>query len=172
MTLDEALTGKEIPEEIKRAQTLLDIPYLSFEGDIRTGQLVIHAELAKEVELIFKELLKCKFPIEKMIPVVAFNWDDDASMAANNTSGFNYRTILGTMRFSHHATGRAIDINPFLNPYERGPFIAPPGAIYDTKIPGTTTEEIAELFKNRGWEWGGNWTTRKDWQHFEKPATN
>ena len=169
MTLEESLAGKDIPEEIKRAQVLLDIPYLSFEEDIRTGQLVIHIDLVKEIELIFKELLERKFPIEKMVPVAVFNWNDNTSMAANNTSGFNYRTIFGTMRFSHHATGRAIDINPALNPYVRGVFIAPPGAVYDTKVRGTVTEEIAELFKKRGWEWGGDWTLRKDWQHFEKP---
>ena len=167
MTLEESLAGKDIPEEIKRAQVLLDIPYLSFEEDIRTGQLVIHIDLVKEIELIFKELLERKFPIEKMVPVAVFNWNDNTSMAANNTSGFNYRTIFGTMRFSHHATGRAIDINPALNPYVRGVFIAPPGAVYDTKVRGTVTEEIAELFKKRGWEWGGDWTPasgRQDYQ--------
>lgn len=172
MTLDEALVGKDIPQEIKQEQTLLDIPYASFEGDVRTGQLLIHIDLAEEARSIFEELCERKFPIEKMIPVVAFNWNDDASMAANNTSGFNYRTIFGTMKFSQHATGRAIDINPALNPYIRGFFVAPPGASYDTTIPGTITEEIAELFKTRGWEWGGDWTTWKDWQHFEKPKKN
>ena len=90
-------------------------------------------------------------------------------MLANNTSAFNYRTIAGTTRLSNHATGRAIDINPMLNPFMRDAYVAPSGATYDTKISGTVTEKIAEIFKSRGWSWGGDWTDRKDWQHFERP---
>ncbi len=169
MSLEEALTGREIPANIREPQTLLDIPFLSFDGEKKVGQLVIHTDLAGDIKEIFQELLLRGFPIEKMIPVVAYDWDDDASMVANNTSAFNYRPIAGTTRLSHHATGRAIDINPVLNPYMRDTVVAPQGAVYDTKIPGTITEEIAELFKTRGWEWGGEWTTLKDYQHFEKP---
>ena len=47
-----------------------------------------------------------------------FGGDDDRSMAADNTSGFNCRGATGdTNSWSQHAYGLAIDLNPFENPY-------------------------------------------------------
>ena len=43
--------------------------------------------------------------------------DDDRSMAANNTSGYNCRRVAGSASWSEHAYGAAIDINPVQNPY-------------------------------------------------------
>ena len=43
--------------------------------------------------------------------------DDELSMEDNNTSAFNCREIPGTGPWSQHAFGRAIDLNPLLNPY-------------------------------------------------------
>jgi hypothetical protein len=171
MSLDEALAGKEIPKEIKNILALVSVPYLSFDGKICEGQLVVHAEVAQEVREIFEKLLAAQFPIKQVVPVVAYGWDDDASMAANNTSAFNYRLIFGTDRLSNHSYGRAIDINPVQNPYEqRGGATVPPGARYDIVQAGTITPQIAAVFKSYGWQWGGEWNERKDWQHFEKPA--
>lgn len=170
MSLDEALAGKDIPDDIKKQLALITVPYLSFDGTTAEGQLVVHAEVAEEAREIFKKLFEMQFPIARMVPVVAYDWDDDASMAANNTSAFNYRVIFGTDRLSNHSYGRAIDINPVQNPYQqRGGATVPPGARYDPSQPGTVTTTVAELFKSCGWQWGGEWKERKDWQHFEKP---
>ena len=107
-----------------------------------------------------------------MIPVAAFNWDDDASMTNNNTSAFNYRFIYKTNSLSNHAYGRAIDINPVQNPYILSDgTVMPEGAEYNLATLGTITFAIAKIFKSRGWEWGGDWLRVKDWQHFEKPNT-
>lgn len=172
MTLEEALKGKPIPREITDTLELVTVPYISFAGSIEEGQLVVHTDLVKDVYAIFPRLADMGFPIEKMIPVVAYGWDDDVSMAANNTSAFNYRPIAGTVRMSQHAYGRAIDINPVQNPYVgTDGVIAPPGAVYDTAVRGTITAEVASLFTSRGWGWGGDWTDRKDWQHFQKPQS-
>lgn len=170
MTLDEALVGKEIPEEIKKNLTLLDVGFFSFGGEVEKGQLVVHSSLAEEVQEIFKELLEIKFPIQQIVPVVVYGWDDDASMATNNTSAFNYRLIFGTDRLSNHSYGRAIDINPVQNPYIlQDGTVLPFGAVYDPAQLGTVTVEVANLFKSYGWDWGGDWQDKKDWQHFEKP---
>lgn len=170
MTLDEALAGKEIPKDISDKLTLIAVPFLSFESEVCEGELVVHADLAEEVKEIFNTLFEKRFPIERMVPVVMYGWDDDASMAANNSSAFNYRFIAGTDRLSNHSFGRAIDINPFQNPYtQRDGKVVPDGAQYDPTQPGTVTEDIAAVFKSRGWQWGGDWQDRKDWQHFEKP---
>lgn len=169
MTLEEALARKEIPNEIKNNLVLTDIPYFSFDREIRNGQLVVHKEVADEVREIFKKLLEKQFPIQQIVPIVAYNWNDSVSMSANNTSAFNYRFIHGTNRLSYHSYGRAIDINPAINPYiQNDGIIVPLGVHYDPTRPGTITAEVASLFKSRGWEWGGDWKTEKDWQHFQK----
>ncbi len=172
MSLDKDLAAKEIPDEIRTSLVVVSVPHFSFEKEIREGRLIVHIDIADEVQDIFKELLETRFPIAQIIPVAAYGWDDDASMAANNTSAFNYRVISGTNRLSNHSYGRAIDINPIQNPYtQRDGAVVPSGARYDLAQPGTITSEIALLFKSRGWQWGGDWIERKDWQHFEKPKT-
>lgn len=171
MSLGEALAGKEIPNEIKKELTLISVPFFSFGGEGQEGQLVVHAGIAGEVQEIFKKLAERQFPIQQIVPVVAYGWDDNASMAANNTSAFNYRAIAGTDRLSNHSYGRAIDINPVQNPYtQRDGLVVPLGACYDPAQKGTITTEVASLFKSYGWDWGGDWKERKDWQHFEKPS--
>ncbi len=170
MTLEEALHGKEIPQEIRNAVTLVTVPYFSFSEMLGEGQLVVHTDLADEVEKIFTALRVMQFPIYHMVPIVAYGWNDDVSMAANNTSAFNYRVIAGTNRISHHAYGRALDINPVQNPYVGvDGSVTPLGAVYDQAQRGTITNDVVSLFKSYGWEWGGDWTDRKDWQHFQKP---
>jgi hypothetical protein len=135
------------------------------------GQLVVHRELEREVREIFREILLARFPLETMIPVVAFGWSDEASMEANNCSAFNYRLKVGKNNLSAHATGRAIDINPRQNPYIRGDLTLPPGAQYNVDAPGTLLANgaVVRAFESRGWTWGGRWTTLLDYHHFEKP---
>ena len=85
----------------------------------------MHEDLVADVEAIFTELRRLGYPIEKMRTVDHYPAaDDQLSMEDNNTSAFNCRDIPGTDRWSEHAYGRAIDINPLLNPYvpARAPF--------------------------------------------------
>ena len=168
LNLDAALAGKDIPSEIKKALALVEVPYLSFEREVRRGQLVVHSAIAGEVRHIFMQLFERRFPIARIVPIVVYGWDDAVSMSANNTSAFNYRFIHGTHRLSNHSYGLAIDINPALNPYTQSDgVVVPSGARYDPQEPGTITKDIASLFKAQSWEWGGDWT-RKDWQHFQR----
>lgn len=171
MTLDEALSEKTIPRAIRKSQDILTVEHLGFDGKSREGQLVLHRGLTQSVATIFAELFRMDFPIEKVIPIVEYGWDDDASMADNNTSAFNYRTIAGTNRLSHHAVGRAIDINPMQNPHiSRKGMIFPPKGTYDVSAPGTVVKNgpVVKLFKRHGFSWGGDWNSLKDYQHFEK----
>jgi len=172
MTIEEALRGKEIPAHIRQSLALLDLEYRGFDGVPRIGQMVVHCDLADEVRAIFLEIRAADFPIAAMVPVVVHDWSDDASMAANNSSAFNYRVAVGKTNLSQHAYGRAIDINPLQNPYIKGDLILPPGAVYDPAVPGTLLAQgpVVAAFEKRGWTWGGRWTTLHDWHHFEKPA--
>lgn len=170
LSLAEALGEQVIPEHIKKDLSLVDVRYYAFDGKLHQGQIVIHSSLREDVVNIFREIEKDRFPIAKVIPVSRYAFSDDKSMEDNNTSAFNYRTIDGTDKLSNHALGRAIDINPFINPFIKKGKTKPSGAKYDPKVPGTITKDspLARLFKKQGWQWGGDWKSSKDYQHFEK----
>ena len=169
-TLDEALTGVEIPRNIKKDLCIVSVKYYSFDGKLHEGQLVIFKDLKTDIISIFNELEKEKFPVAKIIPVVAYNWSDSASMEDNNTSAFNYRLVKGTDRLSNHALGKAIDINPQLNPQIKKDEVLPVNGSYEPGKPGTITKNsiVVNAFKKKGWVWGGEWESSKDYQHFEK----
>lgn len=172
--LEEALVGIEIPPEIRSNLALVEIPHVSFDGNSYNGQLVLHSTLAGEAQKIFSELFGIGFPIQKMIPVAYYNWDDEASMQDNNTSAFNYRKILATEHLSYHSVGRAIDINPMQNPYyAKNGKVYPVGALYNPVTQGTLTaqSEVVSIFKKYGWTWLGERKENSDYQHFEKVAS-
>lgn len=70
---------------------LLRLSYITFAGTTATGELIVAAVLADVVVAVFAELYRLRFPIRSMQTVEAFGADDDASMAADNTSAFNCR---------------------------------------------------------------------------------
>lgn len=171
-SLAEALEGTTAPHQIISALALIDVPYIDFEGKSQKGQLVVHEALAEEIAEIFSKLHAAGFPIAKIVPIAAYDWDDEASMADNNTSAFNYREILGTGRLSNHSYGRAIDINPLLNPYHAyDGKVYPDGAAYVLDIPGTLAPDglAVTIFKEYRWKWLGDRADNADYQHFEKP---
>jgi peptidoglycan LD-endopeptidase CwlK len=92
-------------------------------------------------------------------------------MLDNNTSGFNYRKVKGTAVLSTHSKGRAVDINPLLNPQIKNGKTIPSSSVYKPEAPGTLTRKspLVEEFLKKGWNWGGRWRSTKDYQHFEKP---
>ena len=112
------------------------------------------------------------------IQVVAdYGADDERSMAANNSSAFNYRITTGSTKLSAHARGLAVDINPLYNPSRRtvgGKVVVEPrqGRKYlqrEAKFPYKIAKGdlCYRLFTAREFVWGGNWRTVKDYQHFE-----
>lgn len=162
-----AIKGSNAPKEILNKLTLVDVPFIDFHGNSQTGQLVVHQDLAKEIQHIFKKLKDLKFPVEMINPL----GDKKRPNTTNNTSCFNYRYIGGTKTLSQHSYGRAIDINPLLNPYYGRKGIAPKGASYDKSKPGTLAPHspAVKLFESYGWEWLGHQKQYPDYMHFEKP---
>ncbi len=171
MTFEQATEGTKAPQDVIDSLCLLDIKYYSFDRKLHKGQLVIHKAVKKDVKEIFDLIFETKFPVNKVVPIVKYEWSDNASMADNNTSAFCYRFIAGTKRFSNHALGRAVDINPFNNPvvYSNGR-ISPKGAKYNPKAPGTFSGKhpVVQAFLDKGWRWGGNFKSIKDYHHFDK----
>lgn len=153
----------------------LKISHWGFDGKIHSGEMMVHKDVAKEVSDIFSELFKQKFPIKKMELIDQYKGDDASSMEANNTSAFNCRAVTGSPGvFSEHSYGKAIDINPVQNPYVRGAVVAPPAGkkyLNRKKVRAgmiVADAAVVKAFKKRGWKWGGDWKTLKDYQHFEK----
>jgi hypothetical protein len=155
----------------------LTVSHVGFDGEPRTGELVVHADVARQVVAVFGRLYDARWPIERMQLVDVHRGDDDRSMAANNTSAYNCRTVAGTSRWSEHAYGRAVDVNPVQNPYVQGSSVAPPaGAEYadvdrsnGAEVPRGVIRDgdvVVTAFRSIGWGWGGHWTGSKDYQHF------
>ncbi len=166
------------PVPVSRLRSL-ELEFLGFDGELHSGTIIVLDDVANAVIQIFKELLERKFPLERVQPAEEFGGDDVAMMEANNSSGFNGRMIMNTDRWSSHAYGVAIDINPGMNPYmlpdkETSTVkVYPPQAIdyvnRGVKKPGMT-EEIVDIFAAHGFtEWGGNWPDRPDYHHFQLP---
>lgn len=173
MTFEEATKGTKAPQEVLDSLVLLNVTYYSTDKKVHQGQIVVNKAVAEDVKFFFGMLLEEKFPIKQVIPIVKYDWDDEASMSANNSSAFNYRFVAGTTRLSNHSFGRALDINPYFNPviYMDPPSISPKGAKYIPGNPGVFTDssKIVIEMKKRGWRWGGDWHSLKDNHHFDKP---
>jgi hypothetical protein len=151
---------------------LLTLSYRRFDGRVRTGRSIVHEDVARDLLGVFRKLYAARFPIRRMVPVDAYGGSDFRSIEADNTSAFNCRYVEGTSRWSEHAYGRAIDVNPIENPYVEGgrtshrasiPYVdrSPrrPGMAYEGGV-------LVRAFDAIGWGWGGRWSSVKDYQHF------
>jgi D-alanyl-D-alanine carboxypeptidase len=155
----------------------LTVTHVRFDGRPATGELVVHEDHADALVGVFRELYDAGWPIRRMRLVDDYRGDDDLSMAADNTSAYNCRRVAGTDRWSDHAYGRAIDLNPVENPYVTGSsFVPPEGARFarldrsaDADVPRgviRADDVVVRAFARIGWEWGGYWSSAKDYQHF------
>jgi D-alanyl-D-alanine carboxypeptidase len=151
---------------------MIQLRHWDFRGRSRVGILVVNASEVRDVVAVFRRLYAARFPIRRMLGVEVYRGSDDRSMAADNTSGFNCRRVPGTMSWSEHAYGRAIDVNTVENPYVHGGLVEPPaGRAYldrSRRRPGMATERgvLVRAFDAVGWHWGGRWRSAKDYQHF------
>lgn len=163
--------------------------YYDFDGKVRAGELIVNHSIAKDTLAVFRELFEMKYHIRKMRLVDNYfskskkpTWSaaaataaDTASMNDDNTSCFNYRMVAGTSSISRHGYGRAIDVNPFENPW------CPGGKVYSNQIKSAaysnranrrdhmiySDSKITQIFRKHGFRWlGAAWT--RDYQHFEK----
>ena len=80
----------------------------------------------------------------------------------------------GPTAWSQHAYGLAIDLNPVENPYVAGSgHVSPPaGRPYVDRARQRARDDPPPAASSSapsarvGWEWGGNWSWPKDYQHF------
>jgi hypothetical protein len=168
---------------------LLKVSYIDFDGkEHHDGKLMVFDVVADHVLAIFKTLYQQKFPIASINLINDYNGDDKASMAENNSSAFNCRTIGNSKLSSIHSYGLAIDVNPQQNPYlitqyEFGKVTIPiepalgmeyinraniRAGMVETVIDTNSKETVVDIFRKHGFTiWGGKWDNPIDWHHFQ-----
>jgi hypothetical protein len=152
---------------------LITLTYRGFDGRTHTGRLVANRSATGVLVSVFRRLYAARFPIRRMEPVDRYGGDDYRSIEADNTSAFNCRAATGSKRWSNHAYGLAIDVNPIENPYVSGGRSSHrASASYVDRSrhrPGMayTGGVLVDAFAAAGWGWGGSWSgTVRDYQHF------
>jgi hypothetical protein len=158
------------PSALRRVR----LSYWGFDGRAHTGALVVNASAVRDIVVVFRRLYGARFPIRRMRPIDAYGSNDERSLAADNTAAFNCRYAVGPgrRRWSTHASGLAIDVNPVENPYlESGRVHPRAGKAYlnRSKVrPGMAVRggPLVRAFDGVGWQWGGRWQGTPDYQHF------
>lgn len=157
----------------------ITVQHIDGEGKPHEGIIICNHAIANDLRQIFAELYRQKYPIERIRPISEYYNDDERSMRANNTSCYCYRPIAGSTRLSKHALGMAIDINPLYNPCVQRrkngtlkvqPTTATPYVQRNKNFMYKISKDdlCYRLFIKHGFQWGGVWRSKKDYQHFEK----
>lgn len=162
----------------RRNLRLIRATHWDFQRDVERGALIVHKKEKREMVKALRSLFDARFRIRKMDLIDRYGADDHRSMNADNTSAFNCRFVAGTTRWSEHAYGRAIDINPIENPYvtPSGHVSPPAGRPYadrSRQAKGMVHhgDDAWDAFRDVGWKWGGDWSGTKDYQHFSSTGS-
>ena len=158
------------PTRLRRVR----LTYWGFDGRTHTGALVANEDAVSDLVQVFSRLYEARFPIRRLRPIDAYGGKDERSLQADNTAAFNCRYVIGpgTRRWSVHAYGEAIDVNPVENPYlESGRVHPRAGRKYLDRSrvrPGMAVRGglLVRAFGVVGWKWGGRWSGSPDYQHF------
>jgi D-alanyl-D-alanine carboxypeptidase-like protein len=148
------------------------VGFRGFDGRPHTGELVVDERVAAAVVSVFARLYRARFPIEEMRLVTTADLEAHPTGDGNNTAAFTCRAARKQARWSAHAYGLAVDVNPFQNPYRRGDLVLPElaSAYLDRadRRPGMIRpgDAVTRAFAAIGWTWGGSWRSPKDLMHF------
>jgi hypothetical protein len=151
------------------------LTFWGFDDARHTGELLVAADVADDLVSVFRQLYAARYPVEEMRITRLDELDAPPTGDGNNTGAFACRaTVNANGQFSQHAYGLAIDLNSFQNPYVKGDLVLPElsSAYLDRDdvragmiLPGDT---VVAAFASIGWEWGGDWQSLKDYQHFSE----
>lgn len=148
------------------------VSFWGFDGRHHTGELLLHDSVVEPVVAAFRQLHEIRFPIEEMRITRKEEMDAAPTGDGNNTGAFACRPSRGTTKWSGHAYGKAVDVNPFHNPYVKGDVVLPElASAYTDRSwvrPGMLIagQPGVAAFTARGWGWGGKWRSSKDYMHF------
>ena len=162
--------GCPVPLEDLRRVT---VSHWGFDGELHTGELVLHRDVAEDVVSVFARLHELHFPIEQLRIATTEDMDAAPTGDGNGSGAFMCRPVRGGTSWSQHSYGRAVDINPFQNPFQRGDLVLPElaSAYLDRSDvrPGMILagDEVVAAFEAIGWHWGGEWA-EPDHMHFSQ----
>jgi D-alanyl-D-alanine carboxypeptidase-like protein len=152
----------------------LRVSYWGFDRRLHTGTVIVNVRAVAPLTRVFARLYAARFPLRRMRPVDAYGGSDERSLAADNTAAFNcrYAVASGPKRWSAHASGLAVDVNPVENPYVLDGRVHPrAGRAYLDRSRlrrGMAVRGglLVRAFAAEGWAWGGRWSGSPDYQHF------
>lgn len=140
----------------KRMSTF-DVPYWVMDKSgnrtATSGKITINEVLADSVKCIFSDI----FLLEEQFPI-------------NYLVGFMYRKVGGaglvnSPILSAHSFGVAIDINH--GDYDNDLYVGKGNDLRDRSNPYCISDEVIEVFKSWGWNWGGEFDICSDTMHFQ-----
>ena len=179
----ERIYGKSFKEDCtlpREDLRYLHVLHVDLDGVVREGEMIVNYHIAEDTLDIFRQLFAAGYPIERIRLVDEYDADDELSMEDNNSSSFNFRFISHTTRVSKHGLGLAVDVNTLYNPYTKvvdgvrivEPITGEPYLDREADFPCKIDHDdlCYRLFMEHGFEWGGDWEDRKDYQHFEIPT--
>ena len=158
---------------------LLTVTHWGFDGRPHEGQLVVHRDVAAPLATVFRKLYRLRFPIRHMRLDDMYGPRRARPADGDITGSFRCRQAVpspctgGTAsgRWSNHAYGYAVDLNPVENPYVGCGMTRDPTSLrHVDRSPlrkGMVTPAVVRAFRSIGWGWGGDWTgDTKDYMHF------
>ncbi|MFG1990447.1 M15 family metallopeptidase [Actinoplanes sp. NPDC048988] len=145
------------------------VSYIDFAGVHHDGSIVVRVDAARRVQNIFHTLYNWRFRITGMAPMRVNN--PTQKNMATVTAAYSCRNVGGTRVLSEHASGVAIDINPYQNPMIRGTSVSPANSAFylnrdQYQVGMLHPEGAARAFLWNGYHWGGYWRSLKDYMHF------
>ena len=156
---------------------LLTVKHWDFEGKRATGQLVVNKTAAPKLRIAFGRLYGLHFPIRDMR--FGHFYGPSNERFDDVTASFQCRQSVSSPcngggpsgRWSNHAYGLAVDINPRENPYVGCgmSYNATTRRYRDRSVHrrGMLTPKAVAAFRAIGWGWGGSWSgDTKDYMHF------
>jgi hypothetical protein len=155
--------------------TTISMNYWGFDKRMHRGVIIVRDDMATKVIRSFREALDAGYPITRMDNPNRWDGNDPTMMAADNTSGFNCRKVVGNpYAQSPHSYGTAIDVNTVRNPYRdaNGVWWPKNGRKYIDRTPWkpgmlTKSSRLTRSLENRGYFWGGRWYPGRDYQHYQ-----
>jgi hypothetical protein len=148
------------------------VVFRGFDGRAHTGELLVNRSAAAGAVQAFGRLFAAGFPIERMVIATRAEVDAPPTGDGNTTGSYACRPVARGTSWSEHAYGRAIDVNPFQNPYIKGDAVLPELATAYTDrarvLPGMILpgSAVVKAFAVNGFSWGGDYRSLKDWMHF------
>lgn len=159
--------------------TNVSVPFFGMDGMFHRGTIRVNRDVARDIIRAFNTIASQRFPIRQVVPIENYGGWDITSERADNASGFNCRKPSegnGPVTSSPHANGRAIDINPWENPwiqprtgtwepdgYWTGPRRTLANEKYGLVVQGGT---VYKVFTELGWSWAGTSSSR-DAMHWD-----